>query len=201
MASSISFQTNTFQGVLVTNNTASFYAFSYACGDIEWSGQGFETAIVGYNSHADYFSNHPANGIPDIGQIVSCTRRIIPTGGRRKRQVVMEGDGNDEPAYGAVPCNAEVKGNAERCTGLAQLDQASIPDANNLQDDQNRPIFEVLPACPPTQDLVEISTMFNRLEDSTNCYISTMTFEPFNPVGMFIRVYRFASICCYDPNK
>lgn len=199
--SSSPLQTNTFQGVLVTNTTVSFYGFSYACGDIEWSGQGFETAIIGYNSRADYFFNHPANGIPDIGQIVSCTRQIIPTGGRRKRQVITEVD-DDEPAYGPVPCNEEVKGNAEMCMGLALLDQASIPDANNLVDTQNHPIFDVLPACPPTKDLVEINAMFERLIESTrDCYRSTVEFQPINPNGRLLRPYRFASICCYDTNR
>ncbi len=110
---SFPFQTNTFQGVLVTNTTASFYGFSYGCGDLQWSGQGFETAIVGYNSHADYFFNHPANGIPDIGQIVSCTRQIIPTGGRRKRLAVAEVD--VDPVNGQMCANTEIIKNASKC--------------------------------------------------------------------------------------
>ncbi len=188
--------------MLVTNTTLSYYGFSYACGDIEWSGQGFETAIVGYNSHADYFFNHPANGIPDIGQIVSCTRRIIPTGRRRKRQIEevdLTGDG--EPAYGAVPTSEEVKGTAERCKGIAGADEASITDPNNLMDIRNRLIFDILPACPPTKDLAEISALFECLNDLTrDCYRSTMFFEPFS-LGGFLRPYRFISICCYDTNR
>ena len=183
---------------MVTNTTASFYGFSYGCGDLEWSGQGFETAIVGYNSHADYFFNHPANGVADIGQIVSCTRQVIPTGGRRKRAAGVTG--LDEPANGAMPCNPDVTANAERCNGLAVLDQQSITDAENLMDFQGSSIFQVLPPCPPTRALVELSTKFvNLADDMRDCYQSTMMFEPFIQGGF--RPYQFVSVCCYDQNR
>ena len=182
---------------MVTNRTLSFFGFSYACGDIQWSGQGFETAIVGYNSHADYFFNHPANGIPDIGRIVSCIRQVAPTKRRRKRQLA----GTDEPAYGPVPTNPELRAFYEECVGLAMVDQASIPDANNLMDVQGRSTFEVLPACPPTRDLVQLSPLFVPLNDaSRDCFQSTIDFVPVNP-NSTMRPYRFVSVCCYDDNR
>ena len=107
----------------MTNTTASYYGFSYGCGDLEWSGQGFETAVVGYNSHGDYFLNHPANGVADIGRIVSCTRQVIPTGGRRKREApVIDMNG----VNGAMPCDDDIREKIEMCNGLERIDEQNM---------------------------------------------------------------------------
>ncbi len=186
--------------MLVTDTIFSYYGFTFACGDIEWSGQQ-STAIVGYNSNGDYFLNHPANGIPDIGQIVSCTRQIIPTGGRRKRQISDTSGG----LYNLIGTNNSMMAARNECKGLADIDGGAFTDPNNLMDAQGHPLFDVLPACPPMKYLIEINKMFEYINDRTrDCYQSTVLFEPGRGVqGLppLMRSYNFSSICCYDVNR
>ena len=185
-------QTNTFQAVLVTNKTLSYYAFSYACGDMEWSGQGHETAIIGYSSYPDYVLNHPANGHSDISQVVSCSQQTTPEGERSKRQST-----GGEPGIGPVPGDSEVMRAAEICNALATVDRVSIPNADDLRDQEGRHIFDVLPPCPPTRGQVVMNSLFGPFFDETrNCYQSTVTFEPF--FAILLRPYSFVSVCCYD---
>ena len=159
---------------------------------MEWSGQGSEGAIIGYNSRADYFFNHPANGNPNISEIVSCTQQSTPAGARSKRQSVG-------PGIGPLPFDPLLQQIREHCAQIAQVDRESIPDVNKLTDIQGRAIFEVLPLCPPTRTLIDLNTAFESLTDQERiCYRSTITFVPFSPV--FIKQYEFISVCCYDLN-
>ena len=52
-------QANTFQGILITNGTASYTVFTYRCGSMGWSLNG---ATIGYNAAGNYFENHPNTG-------------------------------------------------------------------------------------------------------------------------------------------
>ena len=49
-------QTNTFQGMLVTNYSTSFAVFTYYCGDLGFS----NGATIGFSSGDGLFANHPA---------------------------------------------------------------------------------------------------------------------------------------------
>ena len=49
-------QTNTFQGVLVTDYSRSFAVFTYNCGDLDFS----NGATIGFSSGDGLFANHPA---------------------------------------------------------------------------------------------------------------------------------------------
>lgn len=48
-------QRNTYQGVLVTDGTASYTVFIYKCGLMRWSG----SASIGYYAEGTFFQNHP----------------------------------------------------------------------------------------------------------------------------------------------
>ena len=191
-------QTNTYQAIIVTNTTQSYYIFSFTCGNIQWSGLGFETAIFGYNSHGDYFSNHPANGFADIGEIVSCTRQIIPARRRKKRQNAMV----DGALANLIPANPQVRMNVARCNGIADFDDVNIPDIENivLLDGRMEDPLSQVPHCPPTRAQIDISTLFESFpEKPGDCFRSRNVYEP---EGQDLqRLYVFVSVCCYDSNR
>ena len=172
-------QTNTFQGVLITNNTLSYYGFSYACGGIEWS----TAAIIGYNS-PNYNLNHPANGTPDIERMASCNHREMPAGRRRKRQ--SDGEGIN----GQLPTNDVL---IEACLTYEQFDIILLGNILEIT-----PLFDqFLPRCPPTKDLVQISTIFEpHADDTRDCHQSRMYYNPQLITAQ--TSYQFASVCCYD---
>lgn len=69
------FQTNRFQGFLITNGSASFAVFIYECGGMEWSGGviGWQASTSQYDSH--YLSGHYDND--RIGCLYSSTSSAI----------------------------------------------------------------------------------------------------------------------------
>ena len=184
-------QTNTFQGVLITDTIQSYYVFSFTCGEINWSGQGSETAIVGYNSKGDFFLNHPANGFADIGRIISCTRYMIPEGGRKKRQT-----GNTAGApSGTCPADLATQEAKQICRLIAEADDESFENIDLLEDN-NGQTWQILSQCPPTKSQLAISTEFEPFCcQEGDCYRSKNAFEPQNTN---IRQFEFISVCCYD---
>ena len=48
-------QTNTYQGILITNGTTSYAVFIYRCGLMGWSG----SASIGYYAVGSFYQNHP----------------------------------------------------------------------------------------------------------------------------------------------
>ena len=187
-------QTNTFQGAIITDTVRSFYVFSFTCGEIQWSGQGSETAIVGYNSGGNFFNNHPANGLPDIGQIISCTRYMIPNiRRRRKRQIVQR---NGSPS-GECPADAATQMAKGLCLAIAAADNTAFRDVNNdLRDSNGSRWNATLPKCPPTGIKLDLSPEFEPFSLQTgDCHRSKNTFIPSGVEG-----YVFVSICCYDMN-
>ena len=68
----ISFQTNTFQGIVITDGTTSFAVFTYKCGDLNW-GSG---ASIGFSAADDLFANHEFAGRPDAHE-VDCLNQPI----------------------------------------------------------------------------------------------------------------------------
>lgn len=53
-----SIQTNTFQGIVVTNFTTSYAVFVYKCGDLEFSA----SASIGFTALDVLFENHRVSG-------------------------------------------------------------------------------------------------------------------------------------------
>ena len=51
-------QTNTFQGIIITNFTTSFAVFIYKCRDLQYSG----SATIGFTSFDVLFANHRLSG-------------------------------------------------------------------------------------------------------------------------------------------
>ena len=51
-------QTNTFQGILITNGTGSYTVFTYECGAIGWGGG----ATIGYKAAGSFYQNHALSG-------------------------------------------------------------------------------------------------------------------------------------------
>lgn len=51
-------QTNSYQGIVITDGTDSFAVFTYQCGAMTWSGN----ATIGYNAGGSQFENHPLSG-------------------------------------------------------------------------------------------------------------------------------------------
>ena len=190
------FQTNTFQGAIITDTVFTYYVFSFTCGEIEWSGQGFETAIVGYNSNGDYFVNHPANGFSDIGDIISCTIHTLPGGRRKKRQMAADGA---IPA-GAVPADQVAQGDKQVCIGIAKFDDQDIMEFNDLRNANNQIWTAALPGCPPIEALIQLSGEFQPFPlQGDNCYRSNNMFVPMIEGAM--RTFQFVSVCCYDENN
>ena len=54
----ISLQTNTFQGILITDGTKSYAVHTYVCGEMEWG----DESTVGFNAGGEYYENHPITG-------------------------------------------------------------------------------------------------------------------------------------------
>lgn len=48
------FKQNTFQAILITDETQSYVVFTYMCGLMEWE----NTATIGYTANGDSFDNH-----------------------------------------------------------------------------------------------------------------------------------------------
>ena len=51
-------QSNTYQGILITDGVNSYTVFTYLCGEMQWS----RGATIGYNAAGDFYFNHPFTG-------------------------------------------------------------------------------------------------------------------------------------------
>lgn len=51
-------QTNTFQGIVITNGQQSYTLFTYQCGQLEWSGG----AIIGFTAAGNVYQSHDLSG-------------------------------------------------------------------------------------------------------------------------------------------
>ena len=65
-------QTNTFQGVVITDGSQSYAVFIYKCGLLQWSGldRFYRHAVIGYNMKGQ-FMNHPFSGF-GVATNVAC---------------------------------------------------------------------------------------------------------------------------------
>lgn len=51
-------QTNTYEGIVITNGQQSYALFTYQCGRMEWSGG----ATIGFNAAGNFYRNHHFSG-------------------------------------------------------------------------------------------------------------------------------------------
>ena len=63
----IAIQTNSHQGIVITDGTDSFAVFTYQCGAMTWSGN----ATIGFNAGGSQFENHPLSG-SSMTQSIGC---------------------------------------------------------------------------------------------------------------------------------
>ena len=64
-------QTNTFQGLVITNGYQSFTVFTYRCGKMQWSGN----AVIGFKANSELSAIHKLSG--RNAKLVAC--RNLPT--------------------------------------------------------------------------------------------------------------------------
>ena len=60
-------QTNTFQGVIITDGMLSYAVFIYKCDLLQWSGL-TNHAVIGYNMNGQ-FLNHPLAGLSQVSNV------------------------------------------------------------------------------------------------------------------------------------
>ena len=177
------FQTNTYQGIIITDRVNTYYVFTYICGELQWSiGSGFDHAVVGYNSHGDYFYNTPGSGYENIADIVSCSFQV---GNRRRRNTQPQ-----ESMQGVLPYNTPNP--VEMCSDKIDIDR------NSISDDKILHILEILPDCPPTSHLVEVDHLFEPDSTKAACFRSKIQVNPANIGAHVQRPYTFVQQCCYS---
>ena len=142
---------------------------------MEWSGLGTETAIIGFNSNGDYFENHPANGLEEIHQIVSCSG--LTNGG----------------GAGLLPIGEDIEEDRiASCIDVANADDAAIGDISTF------PGLDQLPGCPSTKVKLTISTEFQEFSQQTgDCYRSNSVITGLGSNGF---LFEFGTVCCYAVN-
>lgn len=59
-------QTNTFQGIVITNGYQSFTIFTYRCGSLQWSGD----AVIGFKVNDELYEIHELSG--NNGSSIAC---------------------------------------------------------------------------------------------------------------------------------
>ena len=48
-------QTNTFQGIVITDGNKTYAVYTYHCDDVQWS----DGSVIGFNAGGSYYKNHP----------------------------------------------------------------------------------------------------------------------------------------------
>ena len=48
-------QSNTFQGIVITNGSKTYAVYTYHCDDVQWS----DGSVIGFNAGGRYYANHP----------------------------------------------------------------------------------------------------------------------------------------------
>ena len=150
---------------------------------------GDETAIIGFNFNAFYFDNHIANGLPDIGDFVSCTKQSIIPGLVRSKQL---SPGMVGGSSGQIP----VLETLVLCDVIAISDDASIANITQITDDSGANIASQLPSCPPALDNTPHIFSLFFIQSAGRCYRSNKTFVPSG--SQLQGSYKFVSVCCYN---
>ena len=105
-------------------------------------------------------------------------------GGRKKRQ-----------GEGEIPTNEQIQMMRSICFSIAAADDEAFLDISTLRDSNDRTFSDILPLCPLTKALLDLSPMFQGNQFTTqpgDCYRSLDLYTPVNVAG-----YQFASVCCY----
>lgn len=58
-------QTNTYQGIVITNGQQSYALFVYQCDRMGWSGN----ATIGFSAAGNFYQNHHLSGTPNAKRI------------------------------------------------------------------------------------------------------------------------------------
>ena len=83
----VDLQTNTFQGLVITNNSVSYAVYIYKCGLMHWDGE----ATIGFKADRTYFRNNPLSGRDDADSI-SCTNSPLSIWTNVIYRLVKEGE-------------------------------------------------------------------------------------------------------------
>ena len=171
-------QTNSYQGIIITDRATTYYLFTYTCGDIQWSSIGSEAPVVGYNAQADYFFNHPASGYDSIGEAVSC-----PSSSKFMQQSGQPNTEGDE-----VGSNPSLQAASVECVAFYDL------DVMDIMDDILQEIIQEVEACPSCSTQARQDSRFQRQPGTTNCYTQVA------PVthSRLPRPFTFVQQFCYD---
>ena len=65
---------NTFQGIVITDESKSYAVYTYRCDYISWP----YSATIGYNAPPDHFENHPITDADLNGEIIACVHEGSP---------------------------------------------------------------------------------------------------------------------------
>ena len=63
-----SLQTNTFQGIVITNGNQSYALYTYKCGTLSSNGNR-TNGTIGFNSDGNYFRNFPLSGTSRVNEV------------------------------------------------------------------------------------------------------------------------------------
>lgn len=58
LSSFLATQTNTFEGIVITDGATSYAVFLYECGSIQWDGR----AVIGFKANGSFYQNHVLSG-------------------------------------------------------------------------------------------------------------------------------------------
>ena len=173
-------QTNTYQGIILTDRANTYFLLTYTCGDIEWSSIGDEAAVVGYNAQSDYFFNHPASGFSSIGDAVSCTS---PRNKRQEKLSVFT-------IGKRVQVNKELVRDSVKCMAFYTVDTEDISE-----EQLNNEIIPNVEPCPCNSRQASQDKRFQPQPSKENCYTQIVPLK----VRTNAQVYTFVQQCCYDP--
>ena len=157
------------------------------CGEIQWSALGTNrAAVVGYNSEANFFENHPLSGLSGIGDAVSCTFDI---GKRRKRQGAMP---NNMPM--PLPADANVQRLVGQCLSFEARNQLAY--LGTIPQETPETLADRLDPCPCTPDqAIQDHARFIKHNDQNNdCYISS---KPRSVRLGALGIISLTQMCCY----
>lgn len=141
------------------------------CGGIQWSSLGVgNSAVVGYNSRGNYFSNHPFSGFSQISDALSCT---FSSRRRQRRQ------SNRLLAYNNLiflSTNSTLNSRMRMCSFLKKLDIGVL----NSSHQTPMGLANLLLHCPPTirqaeRDCARFIRLNNRPDDARHnnyCFVS-----------------------------
>ncbi len=58
-------QSNTYEGIVITNGKKSFAIFTYLCGSMNWHGY----ATIGINADGNFYTNYPLSGTSSVTEV------------------------------------------------------------------------------------------------------------------------------------